>query len=152
MSGAGVLPVQTALAHIELVQAPDDAVRQAIAAPLLQFNTALAGPSGHQALALVLRDKTGAVTGGLWGATGYGWLYTQLLVVPAELRGSGVGRTLLQRAENEALARGCQYAWVDTQFGARAFYERLGYTVFGELPDYPPGFARSFLRKALRAA
>jgi hypothetical protein len=38
---------------------------------------------------------------------------------------------------------------VDTQFGARAFYEGLGYTVFGELSDYPPGFSRSFLRKPL---
>jgi hypothetical protein len=38
---------------------------------------------------------------------------------------------------------------VDTQFGARPFYERLGYSVFGELPDYPPGFSRVFLRKSL---
>ena len=30
------------------------------------------------------------------------------------------------------------------------FYERLGYTVFGELADYPPGYTRTFLKKSLR--
>lgn len=52
-------------------------------------------------------------------------------------------------AEAEARRRGCHHAWVDTQFGARGFYERLGYVAFGELPDYPPGFVRTFLRKTL---
>ncbi len=137
---------------IECVDAPDDALRQAIAAPLLQFNTALAGVSGHRHLALVLRDDAGAVQGGLWGATGHGWLYTQMLVVPEALRGSGVGRLLMLQAEGLAVARGCHHAWLDTQFGARSFYERLGYAVFGELPDYPPGFTRSFLQKSIGAA
>ena len=138
--------------RVEVATAPDDALRQAIAAPLLQFNTALAGPSGHQALALVLRDSAGAVQGGLWAATGYGWLYTQMLVVPQALRGTGLGRRLMQQAEELALQRGCHHAWVDTQFGARAFYEQLGYAVFGELPDYPSGFTRSYLQKKLGAA
>ncbi len=137
--------------HIEVVDAPDDVLRQAIAAPLLQFNTALAGPSGHRALALLLRSETGAVQGGLWGTTGYGWLYTQLLVVPQALRGSGVGRALMLQAEAVALARGCHHAWVDTQFGAREFYERLGYVLFGELANYPPPYTRSFLQKKLAA-
>jgi ribosomal protein S18 acetylase RimI-like enzyme len=32
---------------------------------------------------------------------------------------------------------------------ALALYRRLGYTVFGELEDYPPGFSRFFLQKKL---
>jgi GNAT superfamily N-acetyltransferase len=135
--------------RIELVAEPDDALRRAIMAPLMAFNEARAGPSGHQSLALVLRDAEGEVRGGLWGITAHGWLYTQLLVVPEVARGQGLGRELVRAAEAEALRRGCANAWVDTQFGARAFYERLGYTVFGELADYPPGFTRSFLKKSL---
>lgn len=135
--------------RIALVADPDDALRRAIAAPLLAFNEALAGASGHRTLALAVHDAAGAVCGGLWGATGHGWLYTQMLVVPEAERGQGLGRALMQAAEAEALGRGCARAWVDTQFGARGFYERLGYTVFGELPDYPAGFRRSFLHKAL---
>lgn len=134
---------------IELADAPDDTLRAAIAAPLLAFNAALAGPSGQRALVLVVHDENRVVAGGLWGATGYGWLYTQMLVVPEAGRGQGLGADLMRRAEAEARARGCHAAWVDTQFGARGFYERLGYVAFGELPDYPPGFSRTFLAKRL---
>jgi GNAT superfamily N-acetyltransferase len=135
---------------IEIADSPDEALRRAILAPLVAFNEALAGPSGHLPLALALRDEKGETCGGLWGSTAYGWLYTQMLVVPEAARGQGFGRELMRAAEAEALRRGCAHAWVDTQFGGRGFYERLGYTVFGELADYPPGFRRTFLRKSLR--
>jgi hypothetical protein len=53
-------------------------------------------------------------------------------------------------AETEAVARGCHSAWLDTfAFQARPFYERLGYTCFGELNDYPNGSARYFMKKTL---
>lgn len=138
--------------RIEIAESPDDSLRAQIAAPLLAFNTALAGPSAHRALALVLRADDGRVVGGLWGATAHRWLYTQMLVVPEAARGQGLGARLMQQAEGVARARGCLGAWVDTQFGARRFYEHLGYTVFGELPDYPPGFSRTFLFKRLDPA
>ena len=134
---------------ITLSDVADEAVRRAITAPLLAYNEAQAGPGGHRPLVLTLADATGLVTGGLWGATGYGWLYTQLLLVPDSLRSQGLGSRLMREAEAEAVKRGCANAWVDTQFGAREFYLRLGYTVFGELSNYPPGFSRSFLCKRL---
>jgi GNAT superfamily N-acetyltransferase len=73
------------------------------------------------------------------------------LFVPETLRGQGLGRELMRRAEEEAIARGCHASWLDTfQFQARGFYERLGYTCFGELSDYPPGFSRYFMQKMLK--
>lgn len=124
-------------------------LRQAIGVPLRQYNEAQVGPSGYRALVISL-TRGGESLGGLWGYTSYGWLYVQLLAVEEAARGQGAGRELLRRAEAEALARGCHGAWLDThEFQARGFYERLGYEVFGELADYPPGFARYFLRKTL---
>jgi GNAT superfamily N-acetyltransferase len=134
---------------ITLSDVADDAVRKAIAGPLIAYNEGQAGPGNYRPLVLALRDASGAVIGGLWASTGYGWLYTQMLMVPESLRGQGVGNRLMKEAEAEAGSRGCRNAWVDTQFGARPFYEALGYVVFGELPDYPPGFSRTFLRKSL---
>jgi len=134
---------------INLSDKTSDEVRQAIAGPLIRYNESLAGPGNYTPLVLALRDAAGAAIGGLWASTGYGWLYTQMLLVPESLRGQGVGQRLMADAEDEARRRGCRHAWVDTQFGARPFYERLGYVVFGELADYPPGFARTFLKKAL---
>jgi GNAT superfamily N-acetyltransferase len=135
--------------HIELHDTATDALRRAIAEPLIAYNEALAGPGHYTPLVLALHDTGAQVVGGLWASTGYGWLYVQMLFVPEGLRGQGWGQRLMRQAEAEALRRGCHHAWVDTQFGARPFYERLGYAVFGELPDYPPGFTRSFLCRPL---
>jgi ribosomal protein S18 acetylase RimI-like enzyme len=64
------------------------------------------------------------------------------------MRGSGAGRALMAAAESHAAATGCHSAWLDS-FQARDFYEALGYTVFGQLEDYPKGQTRWFLRKRL---
>lgn len=128
----------------------DDEIRRAILAPLVEYNTSQAGPSGGRPLAVLVKNDVGEITGGLWGNTGYEWLFTQLLVVPAQARGRGVGSEIRRLAEQEAVRRGCHGAWLDTfGFQARGFYERLGYTCFGELADYPSGHARFFMKKQL---
>jgi GNAT superfamily N-acetyltransferase len=135
------------------IKLSDDAnagVREAISGPLGEFNVQQTGIKDYRPLVLTVHDETDDVIGGLWGKTNYGWLFVRLLFVPVSLRGQGVGSELMSRAESEAVARGCHSAWLDTfEFQARGFYERLGYTCFAELGDYPPGFARYFLKKAL---
>ena len=138
--------------QLNLGDEADPAVRRAIAAPLNAFNDAKAGIDPWRPLVITLTDNAGAIVGGLWGSTGYTWLYVELLVVPAAQRGQGMGTRLLALAESEARGRGCTSAWLDTfEFQARGFYERLGYECFGELKEYPPGFARFFMRKNLLA-
>lgn len=135
---------------LRLTDVADEEVRRAIAAPLIRFNESRAGPSESRPLVVEIRDAHGAIVGGLWGATAYGWLYTQLLVVPEQSRGRGLGRRLMSLAEEEAMRRGCHAAWLDTfEFQARAFYERIGYSSFATLPDFPKGSSRYFMRKEL---
>ncbi len=135
---------------IRLTDTRDEAVRAAILAPLVAYNHAKTGRDDPRALVLTLEDSTKRVVGGLWGRTAYDWLFVELLFVPESARGNGVGTDLLRRAEREAIARGCHSAWLDTfEFQARGFYERLGYTCFGELANYPAGSSRYFLKKAL---
>jgi len=137
--------------NIRLTDTPDAAIREAIVTPLIEYNTACSGINDHRLLALTVEDGDGKPLGGLWGRTGFGWLFVELLLVPEALRGQGVGTTLMMRAEQEALRRGCHQAWLDTfEFQARGFYERLGYSCFGELQDYPPGVARYFMKKTLK--
>ena len=128
----------------------DDSIRKAIVEPLVAYNQAKTGRNDVRPLVLALEGDDGAVVGGLWGRTAYGWLFVELLVVPESLRGRGLGTELMTRAETEAIARGCHSAWLDTfEFQARGFYEPLGYTCIGELKDYPVGTARYFMRKTL---
>jgi len=99
----------------------------------------------------VVEDSEAGMVGGLWGRTAYDWLFVELLVVPESLGGRGLGSELMKRAEDEALGLGCHSAWLDPfEFQARGFYERLGYTGFGVLLQSAAGFARYFMRKALR--
>lgn len=135
---------------LSVTDVADDSVQAAIRAPLVAYNQDKAGTSDYRALVVTLTDPEGKVIGGLWGRTAYSWLFVELLFVPEHLRGRGLGKTLLQQAEQEASKRGCRNAWLDTyEFQARGFYEHLGYRCFGELPDYPPGFSRYFLTKRL---
>jgi GNAT superfamily N-acetyltransferase len=138
---------------IRATDVPDEASRNGILGPLVAYNQSKTGRSDIRPLIIALDDSQGQVIGGLWGRTAYDWLFVELLFVPDSLRGRGIGTDLMKRAEAEALARGCHSAWLDTfEFQARGFYERLGYTCFGELSDYPAGARRYFMKKALRAS
>jgi predicted GNAT family acetyltransferase len=108
----------------------------------------LIGPMRPQLLAIPLNDNDGVVVGGFWGCTLFQWLHVQLLFIPESLRGRGVGSALMATAETEARKRGCIGAHVTSfSFQATPFYEKLGYTWFGQLDDYPPGHNLVYLRK-----
>ncbi|ANL35257.1 GNAT family N-acetyltransferase [Rhizobium phaseoli] len=134
----------------ELTGAPSPEELAAITDALSAFNTGDVGPADRRPLAILIRDTDGKVTGGLSGFTAWGWLFTQMLYIPETLRGAGLAGKLLTEAEEEARARGCGGAWIDT-FSPQALsaYLRQGYEVFGELEDFPQGRTRSFLRKRL---
>jgi GNAT superfamily N-acetyltransferase len=102
--------------------------------------------------AIFLTDAaTGEKTGG--GATGYAvhdWMYVQFIAVPQEQRGRGIGRELMLRVETFAREHGLIGIFLDTfEFQARPFYEKLGYSLFGQIEDHPRGLHRYFLKKRL---
>lgn len=92
-------------------------------------------------LLVVIKDhSTGVSLGGAWGKTFWQWLFIEGVYVAPGLRRRGVGTALMQSIEAEAVARSCIGIWLDTfSFQARPFYERLGFSVFGEIEDYPLG-------------
>ncbi|WP_334176168.1 GNAT family N-acetyltransferase [Pseudoxanthobacter sp.] len=139
--------------RLRLTDAPPEAARVTLAAGIVAFNAPRVGLPRGRPLAVLLEDSDGTVAGGLLGRTSYEWLYIELLFVPEAARGCGTGAELVRRALAEARGRGAVGAWVDT-FGARtaAFYQRLGFTVFGTLEDHPPGNTRYFLKQRLDGA
>lgn len=135
---------------IVLTDKPDSSVAKALSLLLLDFNNRASGYAyDAKPLVITVSDSDNdAILGGLWGATGYSYLHLDLLFVPEDKRGSGLGSQLMNMAEEEAIRRGCRGAWLDTfSFQAREFYEKLGYTVVGELVDCPPGHKRFFMKK-----
>ena len=93
-------------------------------------------------LQISLLDRTGAVLGGLIGRTHTipQWLEISIIWVDEPLRQRGLGRQLMEEAEHEARQRSCHYARVATSdFQAPAFYQKLGYILYGKLENCPPG-------------
>ncbi|WP_332687480.1 GNAT family N-acetyltransferase [Devosia sp.] len=127
--------------------------RQAVVDGLVAFNRSqtpdFTGKYGSIGL-MLKHPETGATDGGLTGRITFGWMFVELLFVPERLRGQGIGRQLMVQAEDVARQHGCVGIWLDTfTFQAPGFYEKLGYSTFGEIANYPPGSSRFFLRKHL---
>jgi GNAT superfamily N-acetyltransferase len=138
---------------LALTATPTAAEEAAVRGALREANAAAGFPHDTAPLAVLLRDAAGAVVGGLWGRTGWSWLYVENLAVPPALRGDGWGKRLLAEAEAGARARGCIGARLDTySFQARGFYEKQGYCVAGTIPDCPPGQTRWTMIRRLDAS
>ena len=105
----------------------------------------------RKGLTFFVRDDKGTVVGGVTGNYGsFGWLWVNTLWVRSDLRHGGYGTQLMAMIEAEAYSGGARQAFLNTMsFQAPEFYKRLGYTVFAELPDFPPGHSRIYFKKTL---
>ena len=106
----------------------------------------------EEPIQLFALDSEGKLIGGLIGQTHSlrEWLAISILFVDESSRGRGLGRELMKRAEDEAYHRGCRYARVATgRHQAAGFYERLGYTLYAELENFPPGVTFCWYSKRL---
>jgi GNAT superfamily N-acetyltransferase len=99
---------------------------------------------------LAMRDSSGIIVGGVYGATMWSWLMVDGLWVGHEHRSQGLGRRLLLASEEIATQRGCIASCLSTfDFQAKSFYERHGYREFAKLEGFPPGHLHFHLRKDL---
>jgi len=136
--------------RIELTQNPTEEQRQAILQPLIEYNDAKTGISKTEPFALMVKDEHGAILGGLYGRVTLRWMFIDLLSVPEQGRGQGIGSQLMAQAQALAEEKNCYGIWLDTfDFQAPEFYQKLGFSQFGEIVDYPPGHKRHFFQKRL---
>ena len=88
-------------------------------------------------LSVVGLTEAGEVVGGLIGQTRGRWLRVDIMAVRRDLRRRGFGRHILNAAESEARARGCEQVFLDTlDYQGPQFYEACGYARRCELPDW----------------
>jgi GNAT superfamily N-acetyltransferase len=107
----------------------------------------------HQLQPLVLLATAGAqVVGGLFAGTQLAWLRISIMAVHPEWRSRGIGAALLAEAERQSLARGCQYAYVDTMdYQAPRFYLAHGFQTVGRIADWDShGHSKLFFSKPLQ--
>jgi len=136
--------------HIKADEAASEQTKEIIHAGLRAYNTAHFGYADGRPLNLFVHDDDGRIVGGLLGYTYWDFLAVDILWLHEEWRGQGLGTQLLQTAEQEAIARGCHQAHLDTfEFQAPGFYEKQGYQCWGVLDGYDGRFKRLYYRKQL---
>lgn len=135
---------------IGLEPKPLAAVKRVIAKGLDAHNIAAGGPYRHSDFVVSMRDGKGEIRGGFWVEVYYESAFLRWAWVDPKLQRRGMGRALMQAAEDEARARKAVNLWLDTfSFQAKPFYEKLGFKAFGTLAMGRPGVERYFLTKAL---
>ena len=99
--------------------------------------------AGNKILLAALDDKGGLIGSAQLAlesrANGRHRAEVQKVMVWAARRDHGIGSSLMARVEAEARARGRRLLFLDTSTGgggAVKFYERLGYTFAGGIPEY----------------
>lgn len=126
-------------------------MQAAIGQGLNDYNDAVIGYTDRKPIAVVARDPdSGDILGGALGRSSLGLLFLDLFHLDKAHRGGGLGSEILRRFEDEGRRRGCVSAVLYTiSFQAPGFYEKNGWTRFGEVACLPPGTSRIFLSKSL---
>jgi GNAT superfamily N-acetyltransferase len=135
---------------IAYVEKPEEAAWGKIGQGLHEYNLQEAGELNFQRICFVLQNPEGDILGGVIGEIYWEWFYLDLMWIQKDLRGNGYGEQLLNAVEKEAQEKGAKQVFLDTfSFQAPGFYQKFGYQIFGELPDFPPGHQRFYMTKEL---
>ncbi|PKV49548.1 acetyltransferase (GNAT) family protein [Aquimarina sp. MAR_2010_214] len=102
-------------------------------------------------LEYVIKNQDNEEIGGVLAGIGY-WngLEIKILWVKQGYRNKRIGTSLLKYVEKIAKEKGATIAMLDTfDFQAEEFYIKNGYTVTGEIIDFPKGHKRIYFSKKL---
>ncbi|MEM7196630.1 MAG: GNAT family N-acetyltransferase [Pseudomonadota bacterium] len=91
-------------------------------------------------------EQNGQLLAGICGNVYWQGLSIDILWVTEELRNQGIGTRLVRTAENFAAEYDAVVAYLKTT-EATAFYQKLGYEIFGVLEDRPPGTRLYHMKK-----
>jgi GNAT superfamily N-acetyltransferase len=147
-------------AHFKLVVNLAEELREAVGTLLRNYNYASnrdfftsrdLPENAPMPLNIVVYDAAGTVIGGLLAETQFAWLKISIVAVAEHARRHGIGRRLLEIAEQEAKSRGCKHVFLDTmEYQAPDFYRLLGYQLAGKLDNWDShGHAQYFFTKQL---
>lgn len=134
--------------RVEFSTAQQKDVDHALYAGIDQYRHDVVGQkiSAHNVVLYKGNDIVGGIKAHMIGDA----LYLELAWIADRLRSQGHGRALLERLEQEAIAKGAKTAYTDTaSYEAPDFYQACGYQVIATIPGYFQQHDRIFLKKNL---
>ena len=101
-------------------------------------------------LSIVIKNQKNNILGAIVVSFRWGAMHIETLWINESIRKKGWGTKLMKKVEKEAIKRKCHLSYTDTfSWQAPKFYEKLGYTLYGKLNDYPKGGSLSYYAKRL---
>lgn len=117
---------------------------------MLAHHASQGHPRTWKTYTIFLRDETNKLFGSVIYTITWNGMRINTLWVDESLRGQGWGRKLMEAAEKDAIKKGCTIAYTDTfAWQAPKFYEKLGYSLYGKLDNYPTGSSLFYYQKKL---
>ena len=114
------------------------------------YNDQQGGKFPSKDLYLLAYGPDKGIIAGLFGDVSWGWLHIDVIWVAEPYRHTGIGTSLMDRAEAESIAMGVNQAYLETtDFQALGFYDKRGYKIFAQLENQPPGHICYYLKNTL---
>lgn len=141
--------------QIEITTNPKEKDSQIISNGIIEFNKAkipqLEPIEAEVKFSVFAKNETNDVVGGIRATCFWNTLHIELLWLSETCRGKGLGRTLIESAEDFAKKNACEKALVETtSWQAKPFYEKLGYHLIASINDRPKGHTSHYLTKDLK--
>ena len=123
---------------------------QALSEGMLDYHAAKGHPRKSEKYSIFLKDEKDKTLGGVVVTFLWNGMEIDSLWVDESIRGKGWGKKLMEEVEKEGIKRGSTVAYTNTfPWQAPEFYEKLGYSMYGKLEDFPKGSALSYYSKKL---
>ena len=138
---------------IEITTNPSKSDAKTISQGIVDYNKITANVSDcddEMKFSVFARNDENEIIGGLRAICYWNTLHIELLWLDENYRGTGMGTTLLERAEVFARKSRYENALVETtSWQAKPFYEKHGYQLQNTINDRPKGHKSYYLSKIL---
>ena len=125
---------------------PEDQDFEALKLGLTNYNESFTGSVFRERVSSFVQNESGKIVGEM----NWDWMHIQGLWVDETIRKDGWGSKLIANLEQYALSKSIANIRLETTtFQALDFYLKLGYSIFGELPNMPSGHTSYFLQKQI---
>jgi GNAT superfamily N-acetyltransferase len=123
------------------IQTANDDDSEWIANQIKEYESRLLPDENVRELRFIVKDENNKNIGGLLANTRYSTLYINDIWIIESERGTGLGKRLIQIAEDKARGMGCSYSSLGTFeiLNVKGFYQKLGYRVISISKDSPKG-------------
>lgn len=147
-------PVLDHIVNVEIERKPSKSDMELLSHGIMAFNDEaihdLEPIENEERFHVMARNASSELVGGIRATCYWNTLHIELLWLSVDVRGSGVGRKLIDQAEAFALENKCENALVETtSWQAKPFYEKNGYRLIATLNNRPKGHSSHYLTKLL---